>query len=274
MGLTDEQVADDTSREVSNFTIGFLRFATDKLGANAESAGSGTLVKVGSIFGVLTAAHVISELTRHSSVGIVVFGGEGKLQKQEIDMKETEAVIFYKPENKERGPDIAFLRLPEVNASNLRATHLFLDLEELRARSDSDPPFLDWMVGVVGEWTTELEPITPPGGLTSPLRRKRFQALLGVGKSVGHRTENGFDLFDFAPNVPRPPSTYGGVSGGAIWHLYIEQLGENDYAVRGKRFIGVPFYELYDDKNALYLVCHGPQSYGQLSDAILSKWAS
>jgi hypothetical protein len=185
MGLTDEQVADDTSREVSNFTIGFLRFATDKLGANAESAGSGTLVKVGSIFGVLTAAHVISELTRHSSVGIVVFGGEGKLQKQEIDMKETEAVIFYKPENKERGPDIAFLRLPEVNASNLRATHLFLDLEELRARSDSDPPFLDWMVGRCWRVDYRTRTNNPPGRIDIPLTSKAIPGAFGRWKVGG-----------------------------------------------------------------------------------------
>jgi hypothetical protein len=74
-----------------------LKFGSDQFGANAESAGSGTLAKVGSTFGVLTAAHVIEALPRKGEVGVVVFEHETKLQKQTIEMSSTGFALFHSP---------------------------------------------------------------------------------------------------------------------------------------------------------------------------------
>ena len=214
-------------------------------------------------FGVLTAAHVTAAFPRRGSLGLCIFNREGKLQKQEIDIAEIEFALFHVPENGPDGPDIGFLQLQERNVSNLKATHQFLELERLWQSNEADPPFLDWVVGVVGEWTAELDPVRPLGELKSPLRRKQFRALLAVGKAARPRFENGFDLFDMRPNFPAAPSSYGGVSGGGVWRVYIDELGDNDYVVRERRLIGVPFYE------------HGPRSiYDHLTKTVANKWVS
>jgi hypothetical protein len=69
-GLTHEQLTDELAAEVANYTIGFVDVSTDRLVLDdrpvhikdASSAGSGTLVKIGQMEGVLTAAHVIRRL--------------------------------------------------------------------------------------------------------------------------------------------------------------------------------------------------------------------
>jgi hypothetical protein len=184
--------------ELGDYVVGFLKFGNDQLGRNVESAGLGTLVRIELVFGVPTAAHAIKALPRKGNVGLVLFNREGKLQKQTIDMAQTESVYFYVPENGADGPDLGFVRLPETNVSNLKATHVFLKLEN-RPIDELPPPFLDWVVGVVGEWTAELVPLQPLDPAKSPLRRKQFQAALSVGKAYKPRMENGFDLFNFEP---------------------------------------------------------------------------
>jgi len=272
--LTDEQVADAVQAEVAQCTIGFLKFGTDALGASVGSAGSGTLVKVGSKFGVLTAAHVIEALPCKGQVGVVQFNHRTPVQKQTIEMADADLVTFHVPANKERGPDIGFLRLPEMNVANFKATHRFLDLERLACAEEPGPPFLDWVVVVVSEWTEDVDPIQPLHPESRPLRKTQFQAALSVGKAESPRTENDFDLFDLVPALPSPPSSYGGVSGGAVRRVYINEIGENQYLMRGNRLIGVPFYELEDNNGSLRLVCHGPNSiYERLRLAIDAYWA-
>jgi hypothetical protein len=94
-----------------------------------------------------------------------------------------------------------------------------------------------------------------------------------VGKAAALRTENGFDLFDLAPSLPSPPSSYGGISGGGIWRTYIDSVGDGRYLVRGRRLIDVPFFQLPAADDSLYLVCHGPKSiYELLTVAVERKW--
>jgi hypothetical protein len=50
------------SKYADYFTIGFARITQRDNGEDADSAGSGTLVTVGSLHGVLSAAHVVEEL--------------------------------------------------------------------------------------------------------------------------------------------------------------------------------------------------------------------
>jgi hypothetical protein len=256
--LTDEEIADKLAVELGDYVVGFLKFGNDQLGRNVESAGSGTLVRIESVFGVPTAAHAIKALPRKGNVGLVLFNRKGKLQKQTIDMAQTESVYFYVPENGADGPGLGFVRLPETNVSNLKATHVFLKLEN-RPIDELPPPFLDWVVGVVGEWTAELVPLQPLDPAKSPLRRKQFQAFYPWAKPTSLEWKMA-SIFLIEPAVSPPPSTYGGVSGGAVWRVYIDRVGDERYLIRRQRLIGLPFYEI-PEGNALHLVCHGPQEH-------------
>src|SRR5262245_17721881 len=93
--LTIDEVIDALEAEVARCTIGFLNFAEDDLGANATSAGSGTLAKVGALYGVLTAGHVIDHVLRKPKVGLVRFDRAGALQQQTIEISDVDEVTIY-----------------------------------------------------------------------------------------------------------------------------------------------------------------------------------
>lgn len=280
VGLTHEQLTDELGAELAHHTIGFVDIATDKLVQNeqpihikdAKSAGSGTLVRIGSIEGVLTAAHVIRRLHDIDEVGIAAFNRSSPhVQSQTVDMALTDAMIFYVKENGSRGPDIGFLRLPEKNISNLKATHTFLELKKPAKLDQPNSTALDSFVGVVDEWTDELEPLQPLDASKPPMRRKWFKMLLGSGVVSDPRVENGFDLFNLRPTLTPPPSSYAGVSGGAVWRVYVDPIGDR-FVLKEKQLIGVPFFEVLAEDDALTLVCHGPRSiYDRVIPEVLSK---
>jgi len=83
------------SKGIAHFTIGFARLTASKTAEDAESAGSGTLVTIGSLHGVLTAAHVLDALPKKGAVGIVTFvDRQSDFQKQIVMMENTEEVVM------------------------------------------------------------------------------------------------------------------------------------------------------------------------------------
>jgi hypothetical protein len=70
--------------DIANCTIGFLNVTRIGMDENADTIGSGTLVRIGSTSGVLTAAHVLDALPQNGQIGLVTFNRPGKIQKQSI----------------------------------------------------------------------------------------------------------------------------------------------------------------------------------------------
>ena len=79
----------EISKEISNFTIGLAKLAVHDRVEDAVLSGTGTLVSVGNVYGLLTAAHVIAALPTQGEVGVILFK-DGALQKQVIEMAHAE----------------------------------------------------------------------------------------------------------------------------------------------------------------------------------------
>src|SRR5438132_424110 len=87
----------------------------------------------GSGFPLLTAAHVLQNLPNRGEVALLLFpGNERRLQKQTIDMALADKVMLAAATFGSSGPDLGFLRLPEVNVENLRATNSFCSISDRR----------------------------------------------------------------------------------------------------------------------------------------------
>src|SRR6266849_6444149 len=93
-------------------------------------AGSGALVTVGPIRGILTAAHVLKELPDRGQVGLIQFSTNPLLQKQSIDVYLTDRLTIGGEHNGADGPDIGFLRLASHQAATLDATNVFFNLSK------------------------------------------------------------------------------------------------------------------------------------------------
>src|ERR1051325_4361345 len=102
---------ENISRQVAHFTIGFAALSVKDRVEDAKSAGSGTLVTIGSINGILTAAHVVDALPRSGPVGLVLYSGtHSTVQKQTLKMEHADSVVIRGDTFGPKGPDLAFLR--------------------------------------------------------------------------------------------------------------------------------------------------------------------
>jgi hypothetical protein len=126
---------------------------------------------------------------------------------------------------------------------------------------------VELICGVIGERTTHrIE------GNTSIAT---FEGLLNVGRVVDKTEANGLDLFRFQP-VPgadaKPPSSYGGTSGGGLWRLYTEARDDGTQKLKQTRMVGVAFWQKPVGAE-MHIVCHGQHSvHNVLHHEILKKW--
>lgn len=267
---------DAISAAIADFTIGFVTITNNGREQDAFPAGSGTLVSVGSVYGILTAAHVLRELPDYGKVGLVRFASAPSVtQKLTIDMSHAVKLSIAGDVDGPKGPDIGFLRLALHDVGVLNATNVFFNLGKRRdsvlAIDDQIPSsHFDGISGVIAEWTTDL---SPEGKFA---RVKYFRALYGVGLVVRKYESNGYDLFDFEVTYDEgsnSPLSYEGMSGGALWRVYAAEDGNGQLSASDKRVFGVAFHqsELTDQKRII--TCHGPKSvYRFLIDAVLKKW--
>jgi hypothetical protein len=163
----------DISKEISNFTIGLARLEVrretvtgqdghkvNNLVQDAFLSGTGTLVSVGKVHGLLTAAHVLKALPVESEVGIILFK-DGALQRQAIKMAHAEPLTISGAEFGRDGPDLGFLRLPPANVGWLNALSSFYNLPKHREEALSDKkPTLDYIESVIG-MIEELTKVIP-----------------------------------------------------------------------------------------------------------------
>jgi hypothetical protein len=126
---------------------------------------------------------------------------------------------------------------------------------------------VEFALGIVGEWTTDLE-------LTKERRRKQFMLLSAGGSVSDDREHAGFDLATFTPSYDQgksPPDSYAGVSGGGIWRVFFRPDGSNH--VEHRRLIGTAFYEAKQGDGIMRIIHHGPSALEQrLLPAIRSRW--
>ncbi|MEY9463869.1 hypothetical protein ABH973_004282 [Bradyrhizobium ottawaense] len=254
-------------------TIGFARLEVRDHIEDAIGAGSGTLVSIGKVHGILTAAHVLTNLPDQGEVGIIEYRGQTlHFRKRTIEMANAAKIVLRGDAYGPDGPDLAFLRLAADTIGWFKALGSFYNLLKHRSDASGSPPspaFTDAVVGMIDERTKDLPAERPRE------RRKGFEALFSNGTVSNERIVDGYDLFDFAPtDYPdfTLPGDYGGTSGGAVWRIYLKVDGEKP-DIAGVRLWGMPYYQMKKEGGGHVLTCHGTGGiYGALVEPIVAKW--
>ncbi len=268
--LSTEQI----SRETAHYTVGFAALSSNENAEDAECAGSGTLVTIGSLHGILTAAHVIERLSKENRVGIVLVADTSEqFQRQAINMGHTASVTIYKKELGQDGPDLGFLKLPQESIGWLRAKNSFYNLSK---RRDSvlinrypSKSHTDSIVGMIHEFTKDAS------SDMKNVRKKSFTAIFCEARFRGAKWTDTFDLQYVEPKSDpdfKLPDSFEGTSGGALWRFFVVEK-EKKISVVERWLLGVPFFQSRSADNKRTITCHGPRGiYGSLIDRVVAKW--
>jgi hypothetical protein len=264
-------IDDSFTQSVCNYSVGFLRFQRVGRIEIAVPAGTGTFAKLGNVYGIITAGHVLQPMGTKEVVGLVRFPNvQTPLQNFRLELDHTERIVTWDGKHCD-APDIAFLKIPEADGRNLEAAGaVFYNLGLAREFAASNPEHrmskCYAVVGVVGEWTEE--------GPASLGKGKKIDVggLFGAAKGLREFKEGNTDLveveIDHAAG-PKIPKSYGGVSGGGLWELHVELDKQLKPVDVNKRLHGVAFRQSGDRRR---ITSNAAPSIDAITKQITAKW--
>jgi hypothetical protein len=259
---------------LTSYTIGFALTKGTSSDPDAIMGGSGTLVAIDGVQGVLTAEHVIRALKANKSpVGLILVERD-KTQPHRIIFDPTVgSTVFPNPDDSINGPDLGFLQLDLPTIAAVSAKKSFYNLTLQRDRMLGNQPSHDrgawFMAGLADEWTTDVE------NESGFAKMKKFRGMIGeVGFSRRHARE-GFDyqIVDaYVGGQSDWPDDFGGFSGSAIWQVLVDER-DGRMQISENLLSGVAFYQSSvldkDGRQVREVTCHSSQSiYRNLIDAV------
>jgi hypothetical protein len=179
---------------LASYTIGFQKEVTDeRYGRNMTPCGSGVLVQIGPIKGVLTAAHVLIELQKARTAGIFTVK-PGRERAPSIEFSTERMRCLTQGGANAEGPDLGIVRLPLEVEQYLTAEHLFynFDIRNSNAAGQKESPLsYEILAGVVSE-KSQLKSITNVSRVDT-----HSMDIVGGRSSNLVEANDGFDYFEF-----------------------------------------------------------------------------
>jgi len=238
------------------FTVGFVR----KDPPAPAVLGSGVLLKVGQISGIITCAHVAEAYRDRSEIGLLRFSRDNVLQMQTLRLGDTHTIFVAEnigdpPWSNPQAFDLAFTRLPADEVAILNATSVFLNWERNMSKFKAGEPkydrHVDAVFGLVDEFSEE--PKFGRGLVTTPM-----QGVLTPGHVVDQK--NGVMTFEcMGYNARQLPKSFGGTSGGGLWRMYIADEPDGSYRTLETRLVGIASFQ----RDAKHIMCQAFQRIEQ-----------
>lgn len=256
IGDLPQSVLENIVEQLREFSVGFTRAVPTHRDRRVELIGSGTLVKAGERYAILTAHHVLQDFPRGPRLGLLL---DSANQMTSIDQQGLRFLDIARGLDDSVGPDIGAIVLPEPIASALRAQKRFFDLDLHRQSMLSAPARDEDGLWVANGFVDELTRRGPENGVFYVTFRN--QALLGIVEPCP--TIAGFDYFTVPVGVEERaavPGNFGGMSGGGLWQLQIAQSQDGALSSKQPKLSGLIFYQLPTSDTQCGLRCHGRRS--------------
>lgn len=262
--------------DLTDFSVGFSKAVPAEKPTTVTLAGSGTLVSAGGVRAILTAQHVISKLPDSGDVGLIVpTRQQGYHHPVIIDLDHARKIPIAKGADDSRGPDLGLLVLSAADWSLFPTGKTFFNLSkrcEMMLNAPHAPLRGIWVIcGLVGEWTNN-----PPPNRRLPEHQTGFHGLAMPVAMTKERKEADFDYFSVqvAKNETyEGPESFGGCSGGGLWHLIVQEDDKGSLAISESLLSGVLFHQSWWENGRNTLECHGRTSlYGKVVE-VLEKLA-
>lgn len=233
----------------------------------AIQAGSGTFVRIGEIFGVLTAHHVAELFDGSWHLGIVLVP---EVHRHSIRPELLDVVHIARGEEGADGPDLSFIRIYPPHIGTIRAYKSFYDLNAFRQSLLKNPPPSStgaWFIWGVPKEKTSWE--QPEGGFDAVTS---FYSICGATAVENEFKREGFDYVDVAVEYTGASEVvrdYRGYSGGGLWHALLAEAADGGIDDYEYILSGVTFYQSAIENDFRTIRCHGLQSiYSNAYEAI------
>lgn len=281
----------DLSPELQINALQTLAYPVIGLFPNGQQLGSGVLIEVDGVSGILTAEHVAFSDQFQQAQGLWtiphIYSADSVKEKtahfSSTNIRRDLLRCFPETargrnDKAEWGPDLAFIRIPKDTnfESSLRATRNFYGLArepDVRLQKALDEKYsLLAIAGAPGETAKDVSP--------SPEDKRgiiEFPVFLAPTFKYQIR-EDGYDFFDVPVDRElgvRVPNFFYGVSGGAVWRLVnlfeqdppMHELKATDYVLAG-----IAFWQGFENFRPKFIRGHGPRSLYEKFLPALRKW--
>ncbi len=255
---TPIELIEEVSKQISHYLIGIVKIQKSLTSEDAILIGSGTLVEIENTFGILTAHHVMERLPPQGKIGFVLFE---QLHRYTLQSEFLEKIVVDKELIPSEGPDLAFIVLPPTTLGQIKALKSFYNLSLKRDKILSNPFKNDmgiwFLCGFPDEQTTYDRPIK---GFEIV---KGFHGLCGAGGVEKEYIVGNYDYLEFEVHYNKNsqvPKSFGGVSGGGLWHVPLQKSKEGKITPQEIILSGVAFHQSSMINNIRTIKCHGRRS--------------
>jgi hypothetical protein len=259
---------------LSNYSVGFVLPTAANGLLDAGLGGSGTLVTIDNVLGILTARHVIDVLMNSEHVGLVLPASGKELHNLSFRSEECSHVSLALGSGLESGPDLGVFIPPPNVLATLQAKKSFYNMSKRRTRMLEKSAPLEhglWVLsGFAGEWTGD-------GNAEQGFAKvKFFKGMHAEGRVQRECVSGDFDylIFEALYNQNyQGPECYGGFSGGGLWQLLVKPSGDK-FEISDRLLSGVAFYQSAKKQDRAVgttreIKCHGRRSlYGTMIDSV------
>lgn len=252
----------EITRSILNHLVGLIRIRKEKSSDDIQLIGSGTLVCLDNSFGILTAHHVLEAIPANGTLCLIL-PYHDKEHRYTIDISDITKMPIARGNVDSDGPDLAFIKLPQPYIGQIKAHGTFYNLahdKEEMLNSPVDNNMGMWAVsGFPDEYTKEIESI---GCFDGVIKYEGNCLFGGIDKSY---SSGEFDYIEMPADYQNDvPESFGGVSGGGLWHIILEQPPQGNIKVKRIILSGLAFYQSALDNNFRSLKCHGKRSIYQI----------
>jgi len=266
-----QKLIDTVKEQLSNHLVGLVNMKRANDGEDVPLiCGSGTLVTIDDIHGILTADHVLGCLSSAMDITLLIMHGR-KHKGLRIPKQLVRMIKLARGPVGSEGPDLGFIVLPRENIGDLKARKSFFNLSNKRERMLNKPPDR-----ILGMWCL-LGGVPDENAYLDSLRIKKMNAFCFQSFIEKEYSKNGFDYFEFPVDYSASkiiPKDFGGFSGGGLWQVPLGKKEDDSVLVPLEPILsGVAFYQYIDeDEKEGFIKCHGRRSiYDYLINKVLNE---
>ncbi|QTA79805.1 peptidase domain-containing protein [Desulfonema limicola] len=234
-------VMNEINNHLLNYTIGIIKIDNNN-DNDIALIGSGTLVEIGNIKGILTAQHVIEAISHQKEIGFIIKKHPHRyiLPSNTIDFFEID-----RGKQESKGPDLGFIKLPQNNIGAITAVKSFYNISVNRDKALKTHPEKQKELWCMSGFPDEFTKNGIPSQKFSSL--KGITHVCGFSETVRNYVDGEYDYFKLTAQyheLTQTPESFGGVSGGGLWHIILRDEDNKQIAAKDHILSGVNFMKL------------------------------